>query len=94
MKILINILNSSPARRPADSMQKDTQPSTSGSGVQGPARPAATSTDAHMVPQVTAMTHTDPSLTPVAAAAGGCEEVKDTRHDTDVDQRSSYKMIN
>jgi hypothetical protein len=28
----------------------------------------------------------------VPAGAGGCDEIKDTRHDTDVDQRSSLML--
>jgi hypothetical protein len=81
--------------RPATSSSSPWSSSTARPRVAAsPARPSATADSAHMVPQVTAMTRTDPCLTPVAAAAGGCEEVKDTRHDTDVDQRSSNKMIN
>ena len=75
-------------------MQEDIQQPTSGGVVQAPARPTAASTDAHTVPQVTAMTLDDRALTHAPAGAGECEEIKETRHDTDGDQRSSYKMIN
>jgi len=67
-------------------MKKDTSSPSTATAL---ARLPAASTDAHTVPQVTAMTTDDHSLARVQTSARTREEVKDMRHDTGVDQRSS-----
>ena len=58
-------------------MQEDTQPPTSLGGVQGPARPSATATQAHAAPQLTAMTVEDHSRSPLSTSTGGQRTTKD-----------------